>query len=659
MGCCKCPTFDNCFPNSGTVDAPLKGDGTGQDQYVPTLWFGSERNRNRVHALLCCLYFVAIGLVILFRQEPWENEDFGDGEVGQFVENLFQKKTSQPTLSPSPTTFPSTSPTKNPTTKPPTSSPTITTTQQPTSFLPETISLPAIADTHIQNGNLADVYFGNQATIEVRYGEEGGDVNSIAYSLLQFESPEDASLSNLNENTYPQVLLRLEHIIDESPPTPFEETTNNGLQHEIAITRLLIQQLDDIETLTWNAFEQPSNDFVETGPTFVVQPWDTTIVIDITSLIFDHSSSRKRKRRRDRSLLRSLKKNDSNNSNSNDNRDLQPVEPYLYLMLQSSSTASSSQGEQDGGSTTRFRSREYAIANSRPQILFNKTPWPLPPPPPPPLSPPPPPPPPLTIAPQTTPPTTDPPMDPTTDPPIASPQTDPPVASSASTPPSPTPSPTTMTPQESSPETNTPMTPTTSSPTTTTLVPTISPTTLTPTISKTPTTSPTKCDDYIADYLEPKLVEHVSFNTATNRLPPGSVSYQHQNGTHVTLRVTQSWSNDTAIAWLATYYLDRNGGTPFVCPQNTNIMSQETLDFTLECFNSDSEAIFRLFVMDDSMISANDQNRTIVEYAPQICINPVDGDDDASIVTDTDKFAMYMFQAQCNPPPVECDTLQV
>lgn len=178
----------------------------------------------------CCLLIIAIVLLILFLTG-------GDDD----------KSTSS--------TAPSMAPSVNDTMVP----------SAAPSVFEEEIVFPAVSDTYIQGGALADQQFGTAETFEVVDGE--GDDNK-AIALLLFNMSNITSDSAFEDS---QILLRLMHV----------ESVNSETS-AISVSKLPFDSTVDVEGLTWNDF---SNTEGEAGPEFTVVEDSEEIDVDVTSLV--------------------------------------------------------------------------------------------------------------------------------------------------------------------------------------------------------------------------------------------------------------------------------------------------------------------------------------------------------------------------------------
>ena len=140
--------------------------------------------------------------------------------------------------------------------------------------------------------------------------------------------------------------------------------------------------------------------------------------------------------------------------------------------------------------------------------------------------------------------------------------------------------------------------------------------------------------EYVAPYIVPPLRETIG--AFVNPLPEDAVSYVSQDSTKVTIRVTQLWSTE-ALHWISGYYDD---GDSVICPKTRNVAPGANIDYEVWC-GRDGVGVFSFGVNDDSLTSG---------WGFELPSDCEEAEDDIM-----NKVVWYVFDVQCNPPPLECD----
>ena len=168
--------------------------------------------------------------------------------------------------------------------------------------------------------------------------------------------------------------------------------------------------------------------------------------------------------------------------------------------------------------------------------------------------------------------------------------------------------------------------------------PTSGPISPAPTVTSEPSLSmqPSSCSELVLPFLIPEVIQFAGA-APNNPLPDGAVTYISQTTTRVTIRITQLWSAEK-ITWIAARYI-ANG-----CDKVRDVESQAELEYDVRCQNGVASIL--VIVNDESLVGGNDffldQSGCEVD------------DDDITF-----KKAAYLFEAQCSPPPKECEDLEL
>jgi hypothetical protein len=460
---------------------------------------------------------------------------------------------------------------------------------------PVQIFFPVVADTYLRSGEFADRSFGTSEDLEVRNGL--GDSN-VAYMLLQFDLSGLPSGDSDNIFRPREVILRLSHV----------ESVATGSAN-ITVVKLPSDSNLDIESLTYQDFT-PSGG--EDGPTFVVAPDDTDVEVDITAMIeASNTQLRGRRHLQREKIIIMLESRDSNNN--------------LLAQL--------------------FRSREYQNGDFEPMIVHNfVTPSPT-------ASPT------VSSAPTTS-------SKPTMLPTIS-------AAPTTSTEPSYTPTSGSLPPPKASGEPSSSskpsvsvspsLQPSTSAQPSLSLKPTVNPTdsakpsngatsepptnspsvSSKPSVSRQPTSAPTVSDapsissqpSTCQEQITPPLVEVVG--TTTTPFPEGAVEYVSQDGTEVTMRIIQKWS-DKNVAWIVPYFADTVETKS--CVKSRDLPPLGTIEVTLFCF--EDRQTFAVIVNDSTFVEGADLE------LPEGCTT--ENDDLAG------QKVLYEFNLKCSPPAPSC-----
>jgi len=274
---------------------PFDKSKTNIDDGIHMWWEGHEKIIAVSIACCCCLCLIIIGVIVGvvmgIGNNDGKNEDLFEGDNKP-------KPTLRPTLAPQPlppsalalapsieaptlqpagitTSLPTKSPTINPTVNP-------TISFAPTKSIPETIGIIANQDTYIiLDGNFQGEEYGDLDTFLVQNGPLAEETIPDAIGLISFSLVDVPSIARLNNNgnNDRNAVLRLTHLVSTAEKDPATYTIIR-----LPETRMAVEYLHGFSFLP----PQDDDADVMVGPTFNVNPDDTDIDIDITSLLFDY-----------------------------------------------------------------------------------------------------------------------------------------------------------------------------------------------------------------------------------------------------------------------------------------------------------------------------------------------------------------------------------
>lgn len=220
--------------------------------------------------ICCCLLFVVSGIVVgvvVFGGKDDKNKgpSFQSIDTAVPTMNPVVAPTDPPVTSP-PVDGPTESPTKSPS-APPTMSP------APSETIPEEVIIRADSDTYITDGFDGNLPHGDEDIFLIENA-----IDRTSFALLTFNTSEIPPPENIFERQK-SVILKLTHepstVVDGPPSTltviDLGETTST------------------IEELTNETFSLPMN--LSSGIDFQVNPTETTIDVDISTMIFSESES--------------------------------------------------------------------------------------------------------------------------------------------------------------------------------------------------------------------------------------------------------------------------------------------------------------------------------------------------------------------------------
>mmetsp|Transcript_44537 Transcript_44537/g.50435 ORF Transcript_44537/g.50435 Transcript_44537/m.50435 type:complete len:508 (-) Transcript_44537:8-1531(-) len=273
----------------------------GEKTNIDEWWEGHEKIIAVSIACCCCLCLIIIGVivgVVMGIGNNGNNEDLFEG-INQPQPTLRPTLAPQPlppsalVLAPSIEASPTEAPTislqpaeitTSPTTQSPTINPTINPTFSfaPTKPIPETIGIIANQDTYIiLDGELQGEEYGDLDTILVQNGPLAEEMIPDAIGLISFPLVDVPSIGRLNNNgnNDKNAVLRLTHLVSTS-----EKDSATYTIIRLPETRMAVEYLHGF------SFLPPQDDHTDVmvGPTFDVNPDDTNIDIDISSLLFDY-----------------------------------------------------------------------------------------------------------------------------------------------------------------------------------------------------------------------------------------------------------------------------------------------------------------------------------------------------------------------------------